>query len=112
MDFVSKSRELLFIRNVDATYCLVLPLEHALNILFSIAYRSTSSSENVYEAKDGFRYGPAPICTRWKTTRQIKKDVAASRAARDAEFERKKAERAAKKTSMSERWAKNKSVNS
>ena len=47
-----------------------------------------------------------------KTTRQIKKDVAASRAARDAEFERKKAERAAKKTSMSERWAKNKSVNS
>lgn len=47
-----------------------------------------------------------------KTSRQIKKEMAASRAERDAEFERKKAERAAKKTSVADRWAKNKSANS
>ena len=47
-----------------------------------------------------------------KTTRQVRKEMAASRAERDAEYERKKAERAAKKSSVADRWAANKSRNS
>lgn len=47
-----------------------------------------------------------------KSSRQVRKEMADSRAERDAEYERKKAERAAKKTSMSDRWAANKSRNS
>lgn len=47
-----------------------------------------------------------------KSTRDIKKGIAANRAERDAEYERKKESRASKKSSISERWAANKSQNS
>lgn len=45
------------------------------------------------------------------TSSAIRKDMAAKRAERDAEYEKKKAERASKKSSIAEKWAKNKSAN-
>ena len=45
------------------------------------------------------------------TGREMRKDIKASRAERDAEYGRQKAERAAKKVSMKDLWAKNKAAN-
>jgi hypothetical protein len=44
------------------------------------------------------------------TGRQMRKDIKAIREERDAEYEAKKAERGAKKTSMADRWAQNKAA--
>ena len=41
----------------------------------------------------------------------IRQEMAAKRAERDAEYEKKKAERASKKGSIAEKWAKNKNAN-
>lgn len=46
------------------------------------------------------------------STKQIRADMKASRVERDAEFERKKTERAEKKGKISDRWAANKHANS
>jgi hypothetical protein len=40
--------------------------------------------------------------------KQMRQDIKSIRAERDAEYEAKKAERGAKKTSMADRWAQNK----
>jgi hypothetical protein len=40
--------------------------------------------------------------------KQMRQDIKSLRAERDAEYEAKKAERGAKKTSMADRWAQNK----
>lgn len=46
----------------------------------------------------------APNC------KQMRQDIKTQRAERDAEYEAKKAERGAKKTSMADRWAQNKAA--
>lgn len=66
----------------------------------------TDQLPSALSGKDDKKDDPA------KSGRQVRKEMAASRAERDAEFEQKKAERAANKTSVADRWAKNKSNNS
>ena len=45
------------------------------------------------------------------TSREMRKDIKASRAERDAAYERRKADRVADKVSMKDRWAMNKAAN-
>ena len=101
-----------FIRDkVFCFSCNKLPRPHTMDAIskFFLKQKMGSVTDQLPSAlggKDDKKDEPA------KTSRQIKKDMTASRAERDAEFERKKTERAANKTSVADRWAKNKTSNS